>query len=105
MTAGKLRPRVRFAGAVLLAISLVAVIASRLWVSTSIASIPSRPDEASIVCLGRISPDGDVIRLSARSISGQPSLVSELLVKQGDLVKRGQVLAVLDSRTQEDRRH
>jgi HlyD family secretion protein len=60
--------------------------------------IPSQAAGDAITCLGRISPDNDVIRVSARSISGQPSLVAELRVKEGDLVKRGQIIAVLNSR-------
>jgi HlyD family secretion protein len=41
-----------------------------------------------------------MIRVSARSLSGQPSLIRELRVKEGDAVKQGQILAVLDSREQ-----
>lgn len=99
MSPRRLRPLV-LAGVMLLAISLLAAIISTRFTSAPAAPLPSKPADDSIACLGRISPDGDVIRVSARSISGQPSLVSELLVKEGDYVKRGQVLAVLNSRDQ-----
>lgn len=55
---------------------------------------------ARISSLGRIEPFEGIIRVSARSISGQPSIVSELRVKEGDWVKPGQVIATLDSREQ-----
>jgi HlyD family secretion protein len=100
MTTGRLRPLLLLAGAMLLAVSLVAAIVASRSVSAPAALLPSNPADDSITCLGRISPDDGVIRISARSISGQPSLVSELLVKQGDRVKRGQVLAILNSRNQ-----
>ena len=95
------RPLLLLAGAVFLAVSAAAVfVSSRPASSTSAAPRSSNPADDLITSLGRISPDGHVIRISARSISGQPSLVSELLVKEGDRVKRGEVLAVLNSRDQ-----
>jgi HlyD family secretion protein len=50
-----------------------------------------------ITCLGRISPEDAVVKISGRSLSGQPSIVSALFVKEGDVVKAGQLLAVLNS--------
>jgi HlyD family secretion protein len=49
----------------------------------------------SVNALGRLEPQGEVIKIAA-STSG--SRVAQLLVKQGDFVKKGQVIAVLDSR-------
>ena len=49
----------------------------------------------SVTALGRLEPQGEVIKIAA-STSG--SRVAQLLVKQGDLVKKGQVIVVLDSR-------
>ena len=49
----------------------------------------------SVTALGRLEPQGEVIKIAA-STSG--SRVDQLLVKQGDLVKKEQVIAVLDSR-------
>src|SRR5688572_12866365 len=54
----------------------------------------------SVGCLGRIEPEHGIIRISARSISGQPSIVADLRVEENDEVRKGQLLAVLDSRQQ-----
>lgn len=67
------------------------------------AASPAAPDSKqspSIACLGHIEPEDGVMTLGARSLSGQPSIVAELRVKEGDLVKSGQVLAVLNSKEQ-----
>ena len=55
---------------------------------------------AGVACLGHIEPDGGVTVLAARSLTGQPSILSELLVKEGDPVRAGQVVAILNSRAQ-----
>ena len=59
-----------------------------------------RPIEA-VAALGQISPAGDVRRLAApvSGFGGSPR-VSELLVREGDAVKRGEVLAIFDNRPQ-----
>ncbi len=64
--------------------------------STSAAAGPIRLP-ASIACLGRFEPEDGVRVIAARSLSGQPSLVGELRVREGELVQAGQVLAVLNS--------
>lgn len=48
-----------------------------------------------ISSLGRIEPEGGVVRLAGPS--GLGSVIMELKVKEGDQVKAGQVIAVLDS--------
>ncbi|MCU0551782.1 MAG: ABC exporter membrane fusion protein [Leptolyngbya sp. Prado105] len=53
---------------------------------------------STINALGRIEPDGEVIRVSAPAISGTGSRIKELWVSEGDFVQAGQVIAVLDSR-------
>jgi HlyD family secretion protein len=50
--------------------------------------------------LGRIQPEHETVSIGARSLSGQPSLVKQLNVKEGDYVKAGQVIAILDSLSQ-----
>lgn len=47
--------------------------------------------------LGRIQPEDGIVTVGARSLSGQPSLVSRLNLKDGDYVNAGQVIALLDS--------
>ena len=59
---------------------------------------PIRPSEIrTITALGRLSPKGEVIKLSAPTSSPE-NRVEQLLVKEGDRVKAGQIIAVLDSR-------
>ncbi len=53
-----------------------------------------------VTALGRLEPKGQVIKLSApaSSAGGSGSRVEQLLVKEGDRVKAGQAIAILDSR-------
>jgi HlyD family secretion protein len=50
-----------------------------------------------VTALGSLEPKGKVIKLSA-TVSAEGSRVEQLLVKEGDTVKKGQVIAILDSR-------
>ncbi|GAX34293.1 ABC exporter membrane fusion protein [Nodularia sp. NIES-3585] len=63
------------------------------------ASAPAAliPELKTVTALGRIEPKGKVIKLSATT-STEGSRVEELLVKEGDRIKAGQVIAILDSR-------
>jgi HlyD family secretion protein len=63
------------------------------------ASLPNA-GPSKVASLGRIEPKDGILRVSARSLSGQPSIVSAIQVKEGDRVKAGQILAYLDSRRQ-----
>jgi HlyD family secretion protein len=49
-----------------------------------------------VTALGRIEPEGEVVKLSAAT-SGEGSRVEKILVKEGDMVKTGQVIAILDN--------
>ncbi len=49
-----------------------------------------------ISALGRLEPQGEVIKVASPSALGTSRIV-KLMVKEGDIVKQGQVIAVLDS--------
>jgi HlyD family secretion protein len=73
-----------------------------VWRSHSSAQIAqpvvnAAPKIQTVTALGYLEPQGKVIKLSAPSSSGGVSRVEKLLVKQGDSVEVGQVIAVLDS--------
>ena len=53
--------------------------------------VPAKPN--AVIALGRIQPNGEVIKLSVAN--AQDSRVDRILVKEGDVVKRSQVIAIL----------
>jgi HlyD family secretion protein len=55
------------------------------------------PTVRKVVALGRLEPEAEVIQLSAPN-PVEASRVAQLLVSQGDRVKPGQVIAILDAR-------
>jgi HlyD family secretion protein len=56
------------------------------------------PEIKTVTALGRLEPKGEVIKLSAPTSQGsQGNRVEKLLVSEGELVKTGQVIAVLDN--------
>lgn len=57
----------------------------------------STPQIATVTALGRLEPKGELVKLSAPT-SSESNRVEKLLVKEGDRVKAGQVIAVLDNR-------
>ncbi|MFM7368402.1 MAG: biotin/lipoyl-binding protein, partial [Sphaerospermopsis kisseleviana] len=66
----------------------------KLTSSVSIAPTPS-----SISAVGRLEPRGEVIKIAApNSGLSAGSRVQQLLVKEGQKVQQGQVIAILDSR-------
>jgi HlyD family secretion protein len=66
--------------------------------STPTAQPVAAPRAKTITALGYLEPRGEVIKLSAPSSGGGANRVEQLLVKRGETVKAGQVIAVLDSR-------
>jgi HlyD family secretion protein len=67
--------------------------------SVSETEVPTQvmPKVTTVTALGRLEPSGEIIEVSVSS-SAQGNQIEELLVKQGDKVKKGDVIAVLDSR-------
>lgn len=57
----------------------------------------TKPVPTAITALGRLEPQGEVIQLSAPS-SAQSPRVDQLLVKEGQRIKAGKVVAILDNR-------
>ena len=57
----------------------------------------SIPEIKTVTALGRLEPKGKAIKLSAPT-SSQENRIDQLLVKEGDRVKKGQIVAILDSR-------
>ena len=55
------------------------------------------PEITTVTALGRLEPEGEIIQLTAPT-SAQESRIQELLVKEGDAVEQGQVIAILDNR-------
>ncbi|OKH56296.1 HlyD family secretion protein [Calothrix sp. HK-06] len=49
-----------------------------------------------VLALGKLVPEGDVIKISV--VNARDSRVNQLLVKEGDLVKANQVIAILQGR-------
>ena len=71
-----------------------------VWRSKTVIQSPqpvTAPKIQTVTALGFLEPQGKVIKLSAPSSSGGASRVEKLLVKQGDRVRAGQVIAVLDN--------
>lgn len=80
---------------------LVGVAGTRMVMSQSV-SLPivpltnTAPEIKSVTALGRLEPNGQVIKLSAPS-SNDGSRLESLRVKEGDVVKSGDIIAVLNS--------
>lgn len=68
--------------------------------SPSLTTSASVSTIRAISALGYLEPQGEVIKLSApTSVQGIGSRVSQLLVREGERVRPGQVVAILDNRS------
>jgi HlyD family secretion protein len=61
------------------------------------APVPVVPVTNTVSAIGRLEPRGEVIRVSAPA-TGVAARVQQLLVREGQRVQQGQVIAILDSR-------
>ena len=61
------------------------------------ATVPTSEVTKAVTALGRLSPKGEVIKVAAPSLS-EGSKIDILRVQEGDRVREGQVIAILDSR-------
>lgn len=61
-------------------------------------SVVTPPVVKKVTALGRLEPEAEIIKLSA-PLSLDGDRIGELLVKEGDRVQAGQVIAILDSRS------
>lgn len=66
---------------------------------TSESEIPvqTMPEIKTVTALGRLEPSGEIVQISVSS-AAEGNRIEELLVKEGDEIKSGQIIAVLDSR-------
>jgi HlyD family secretion protein len=58
---------------------------------------PVQPVTKTVTALGRLEPKGEVIKLAAPN-AGEGNRVEQLLVKAGDRIQQGQVIAIMDGR-------
>ena len=65
----------------------------KLTSAVSVAPIPN-----TISAIGRLEPKGEIIKLSAPAGLSGNSRVQQLLVREGQRVQQGQVVAILDNR-------
>jgi HlyD family secretion protein len=93
-----------FVGAALLTIGALAF--SKLLGANSLVQNPASPaptpvaltpDLKAVTASGRLEPEGELIRLSSPSSVEVKQRISKLLVKEGDKVRSGQIIATLDS--------
>ncbi|ALF51721.1 hemolysin D [Nostoc piscinale CENA21] len=88
-----------------IAVALPIVIAAGLLTTAKVeqlkkinSSVPVRPVANSISAVGRLEPRGEVIKLSAPAAGLQSaSRVKQLFVREGEQVRKGQVIAILDN--------
>jgi HlyD family secretion protein len=88
-----------------IAIALPVVIAAGVLATAKIeqfqkstAPAPVKPVKNSINATGRLEPQGEVVKLSAPISGTQPSRVQQMMVHEGQKVRKGQIVAFLDGR-------
>ena len=87
---------------VILAVTLFAGAGCRTQAPAPPPATMAPPANAPIGALAHIDAGDGLVMLGARSLSGQPSIVGRLAVKDGDTVTKDQIVAELDSLSQLD---
>ena len=64
--------------------------------TASTLATSTKEQTRAISALGRLEPQGEVVKVASPSTLGSSRII-KLMVKEGDLVKQGQVIAILDS--------
>ncbi len=64
--------------------------------TAAIPTASTKEQPKAISALGRLEPQGEVIKVASPSTLGSSRII-KLMVKEGDVVKQGQVIAILDS--------
>ncbi len=72
-------------------------LSSRTQTSVIASDTAAEVKVSKIMALGRLEPQGETIRLSVTESSGS-TRVAKILVKEGEKVRSGQIIAILDSR-------
>ena len=85
-------------GALLLGIAGTRMVTSQAVPTPIVTPSSAAPEIKSVTALGRLEPNGQVIKLSAPS-SNDGSRLESLRVKEGDVVKSGDIIAVLNSQS------
>ena len=93
---------------VLVGVLGAAVVGAGVWITRrptpdapAAAAVPSVRAPEAVAALGQLKPAGEVRRLAApvSGFGGTPR-IADLLVKEGDQIRKGQPLAIFDSRPQ-----
>ena len=84
----------------------LAALGVSIWLVISRSSNPAQPPvtsttskeqaKSTISALGRLEPQGEVVKVASPSALGTSRII-KLMVKEGDIVKQGQPIAILDS--------
>ena len=66
---------------------------------TDSAAAAVNPEPTQVGCRGSIEPEDGVLKVAAPSLSSGKAVIATLQIKEGDPVKAGQVIAILDGRS------
>lgn len=92
------KPRQYVVGITIISLSLANAACNPIQAKNNTSETPQPTSRASnrVVALGKLIPEGDVIKISV--VNARDSRVNQILVKEGDLVKANQVIAILQGR-------